>query len=115
MGIGKHAEHSAPLWLSSYNRSLDLTAPFRSKEIAVSPECSQIPISLRPVTSATLISIAAWRPIATRPFPQPPNLSIASHTMTDPLRPLTASTIGPWRGDSHSMFHAYRENGPLQG
>ena len=76
MGIGKHAEHSAPLWLSSYNRPLDLTAPFRSKEIAVSPECPQIPISLRPVTPPTLISIEpiiASYPIGTGPSPRPPH------------------------------------------
>jgi hypothetical protein len=55
MGIGKHVEHSAPLWLPSYNRPLDLTAPLRAKGIAVSPECPRIPTSLRPVMLATLI------------------------------------------------------------
>ena len=76
MGIGKHAEHSAPLWLSSYNRPLDLTAPFRSKEVAVSPECPQSPISHRPVTPATLIPlepISPRHPIATGASPLLPS------------------------------------------
>ena len=74
MGTGKHHEHSAHLWLWSYNRPQDLTGPVLSQGIDPPSERFLIPAPLRPVPTRTLVAnkpLAAQTPVS-KGSPDPP-------------------------------------------
>ena len=74
MGTGRHHEHSAHLWLWSYNRPQGLTEPVPSQGIDLTSERFLIPDPLRPVPPRTLVAnkpLAAQTPVS-KGSPDPP-------------------------------------------